>query len=220
MAEKDLLSKLRELLLSGDKDEARDTVILALDKKLAIQEILNIIANAMDEVGEKFQNKEYYLTDLIMSGAAAEEVIGIVTPHIKTEEIKYTGNIVIGTVEGDIHDLGKTLVIAMLNSAGFRVYDLGVDVPVSRYVKKAAEVKADIVASSALLTTTKDRMKDIEDELVKAGIRDKVKTMIGGATVSAEYAQEIGADAYARDAFEAITVAKSLVNKLRSKGGE
>lgn len=176
MAEKDLLSKLRESLLSGDQDEARDNVILALDKKLAIQEILTIIANAMDEVGEKFQNKEYYLTDLIMSGAAAEEVIGVVTPYIKTEEIEYTGNIVIGTVEGDIHDLGKTLVIAMLNSAGFRVYDLGVDVPVSRYVQKTAEVKADIVASSALLTTTKDRMKDIEDELVKAGIRDKVKT--------------------------------------------
>ncbi|MFB0562445.1 MAG: B12-binding domain-containing protein [Candidatus Lokiarchaeia archaeon] len=220
MAEKDLLSKLRESLLSGDQDEAMDNVILALDKKLAIQEILTIIANAMDEVGKKFQNKEYYLTDLIMSGAAAEEVIGVVTPYIKAEEIEYTGNIVIGTVEGDIHDLGKTLVIAILNSAGFRVYDLGVDVPASRYVQKAAEVNADIVASSALLTTTKDRMKDIEDELVKTGIRDKVKTLIGGATVSAEYAREIGADGYAKDAFEAVTVAKSLVNKLRSKGGE
>ncbi|MEX2725043.1 MAG: B12-binding domain-containing protein [Candidatus Freyarchaeota archaeon] len=211
---------MRESLLSGDKDEARETVIHALNKKVAIKEILSIIANAMDEVGEKFQNKEYYLTDLIMSGAAAEEVIGVVTPYIKTEEIKYTGNVVIGTVEGDIHDLGKTLVIAMLNSAGFRVYDLGVDVPASRYVEKAKEVRADIVASSALLTTTKDRMKDIEEELVRAGIRDKVKTLIGGATVSAEYAREIGADGYAKDAFEAVAVAKSLVNKLRSKGGK
>ncbi|MEM3562855.1 MAG: corrinoid protein [Candidatus Jordarchaeaceae archaeon] len=210
---------MRESLLSGDKDEARETVIHALNKKVAIKEILSIIANAMDEVGEKFQNKEYYLTDLIMSGAAAEEVIGVVTPYIKTEEIKYTGNVVIGTVEGDIHDLGKTLVIAMLNSAGFRVYDLGVDVPASKYVEKAKEVRADIVASSALLTTTKDRMKDIEEELVRAGIRDKVKTLIGGATVSAEYAREIGADGYAKDAFEAVAVAKSLVNKLRSKGG-
>ncbi|MEM2984480.1 MAG: corrinoid protein [Candidatus Jordarchaeaceae archaeon] len=210
---------MRESLLSGDKDEARETVIHALNKKVAIKEILSIIANAMDEVGEKFQNKEYYLTDLIMSGAAAEEVIGVVTPYIKTEEIKYTGSVVIGTVEGDIHDLGKTLVIAMLSSAGFRVYDLGVDVPASKYVEKAKEVRADIVASSALLTTTKDRMKDIEEELVRAGIRDKVKTLIGGATVSAEYAREIGADGYAKDAFEAVAVAKSLVNKLRSKGG-
>jgi methanogenic corrinoid protein MtbC1 len=220
MAEKDLLSKLRESLLFGDRDEAVDFANQALDKKLAIKDILTTVANAMDEVGQKFQCKEYYLTDLILSGGAAEEVIKVITPHIKsTKEIKFIGNIVFGTVEGDIHDLGKTIVITMLTSAGFRVHDLGVDVPAVKFVKKAKELNADIVASSALLTTTKERMKDIEDELVKAGIRERVKTLIGGSTVTVEYASEIGADGYAKDAFEAVTVAKSLVEELRSKGG-
>lgn len=214
------LEILKESLLFGEDDKAKDAVSQALDKKIDVKEILTTIAKAMDEVGQKFQNKEYYLTDLILSGGAAEEAISMVTPHIKAEEIKFTGTVVLGTVGGDIHDLGKTIVSTMLTSAGFRVHDLGVDVPSKVFIEKAKEFKADIVASCALLTTTKERQREIEEALKKAGIRDKVKTMVGGAAVTKDYADKIGADGYGRDAFEAITVAERLMKEIRSKGGK
>jgi trimethylamine corrinoid protein len=123
------------------------------------------------------------------------------------------GKVIIGTVEGDIHNLGKNIVIAMLEGAGFEVYDLGEDVPTEKFIEKAIEVKPDIVASSALLTPTMIKQKEIEEALKKAGIREKVKTLIGGAPVSEDWRKEIGADGYAEDAIKAVIVAKKLLGK-------
>jgi 5-methyltetrahydrofolate--homocysteine methyltransferase len=220
MAEQDVFSQLRASLGSGEREDAKVEVTAALEKGIAIKEILGAIANVLDEVGRKYQNGEYYLTELILSATAAEEAIKTLTPYMKSGEIQAVGKIVLGTVRGDLHDLGKTIVNSMLHAGGFEVIDLGVDVPSSKFAQTAKEVNADIVASSALLTTSKIRMREIEDELVKAGIREKVKTMIGGAAVTVEYAKEIGADSYGKDAFEAVTVARSLVNELRKKGGK
>ena len=152
----------------------------------------------MDEVGEKYRKGEYFLPDLILGGRAAEGAVAVLLPRMGSGGTSFLGTIVLGTVEGDIHDLGKTIVFAMLSGAGFKVYDVGVDAPASKFVQKAIEVNADIVAASALLTTTVPRLKDIEDALVKAGIRKKVKTMVGGAAVTEKYAQSIGADGYGK----------------------
>ena len=203
-----VLDKLRKALNEGEREDAVEDVRSALKKGLAITEILEAIREGMDEVGEKYRKGEYFLPDLILGGRAAEGAIAILLPRIESGDSSFLGTIVLGTVEGDIHDLGKTIVFAMLSGAGFKVYDVGVDVPASKFVEKAIEVKADIVAASALLTTTVPRLKDIEDALVKAGVRKKVKTMVGGAAVTERYAQSIGADGYGKNGYDAVVLAK------------
>ncbi len=167
----------------------------------------------VNHVGQQFGCGEMYLPDLVLAGEAMKAAVGVLEPEIARlgVERQILGTVVIGTVEGDIHDIGKTLVATMLSGSGFRVYDLGVNVPVKRFVEKAQEVKADVVAMSALLTTTMVKQKAVIDELQKAGLRSQIKVMVGGAPVTREWAEQIGADGTSEDALSAVNVAKKLV---------
>lgn len=207
------LSMLKQAIIDCDVDETVKFVRECLKIGVSARDIIKGMAKGMEVVGEKFENHEYFLPELIMAGNAMSAGLEILTPHLKAENIKGTRRVVIGTVKGDIHDIGKSLVTSMLRSAGLEVYDVGVDVPPDTFVDKAREVNADIVALSALLTTTMLNMEEVIDALKKAGIRDKVKVIVGGRPVSDEFAKRIGADAYAKDAFEAAKVVRRLLHE-------
>jgi 5-methyltetrahydrofolate--homocysteine methyltransferase len=199
-------------LNAGEREDSATAVRSALDQGLGTAEILEAIKGGMDEVGDKYRKGEYFLPELILGGKAAETALTVLVPRMGGKGgASFAGTVILGTVEGDIHDLGKTIVYAMLSGAGFKVYDIGIDVPAAKFAEKAIEVKANIVAASALLTTTVPRLKDIEDALVRAGIRKKVKTMVGGAAVTEKYAQSIGADGYGKDGYDAVVLAKKFM---------
>lgn len=202
---------LGSALHAGDADAAADATRAFLDQGVGVETILAALRETMDEVGEKYRCGEYFIPELVLSGKAAEAAISLLMPHIAAGSTGFLGTVVLGTVAGDIHDLGKTIVFTMLSAAGFRVYDLGVDVPASRFVEKAKEVNARIVAASALMSTTVNRMRDITAAFEQAGIRAAVRIMVGGAAVTPEFARMIGADGYGKNAHEAVVVAKSLL---------
>ena len=182
-----------------------------LDEGVPVKDILHgALISGMDEVGGKYEAGEYYLPDLIASADAMIAGMDILKPHLLKEEIKARGSVLMATVEGDEHDIGKNLVTIMLRAAGFTVTDLGTRVPAADIVKAVAEQKPEVLGLSALLTSTMPHMKAIIEELEKQGLRNSVRVMIGGAPVSKEYSDSIGADAYGEDAFEAVERAKEL----------
>jgi len=163
---------------------------------------------------------EIFLPELIMGADAMKAAVDILKEEIvrRGQKVEEKGVVVIGTVEGDIHDIGKTIVIAMLQSAGFDVYDLGKDVPIPRFLQAAEEVNADIIAASALLTTTMMKQRDLIEYLKSQGKRDKYFVIVGGAPCSQKWADEIGADGYARDAIEAVKLCERLMEQKKKKG--
>jgi corrinoid protein of di/trimethylamine methyltransferase len=168
----------------------------------------------VNQVGEAFSCGDAFLPELVMAGEAMKSAVEVLEPELTRRGTKreVLGVVVLGTVEGDIHDIGKTLVGTMMSAAGFEVHDMGVDVPITEIVEKAREVKADIVAVSALLTTTMVKQRDVIEALEDLGLRD-VKVMVGGAPVTRNWMLEIGADGYSEDAIGAVAVAKELVKK-------
>ncbi|RLE71234.1 MAG: cobalamin-binding protein [Thermoprotei archaeon] len=208
----ELLEKIKNLMVDLEIDKVKEAVQEALNKNIPPLTIINkALSPAMEIIGEKYEKGEYYLAELVVAGDTFKEVMDILKPYLKKQTLKKLGKVVIGTVRGDLHEIGKNIVATMLETAGFDVYDLGVDVPPEKFVEKAKEVDADIVALSALLTTTMIEMKNVIDEFKKAGLRDKVKIIVGGAPVTEEYAKKIGADAYGKDAVEAVKICKQLV---------
>ena len=198
----------------------RDEVISMVRKKLeagaSAREILvNDLIPGLREVGRKFEEKEYFLADMLYSAITMNECMKVLEPHLlkEVEKAESAGKIVLGTVAGDIHDIGKNLFATLARAAGFEVYDLGVDVPASKFVEKVKEVQPDIVAMSALLPTTAPYFKVVVEELKKAGLRDKVFVLIGGPPLVT--AQEVGADAYTNDAFVGVKIAQEYVKKKR-----
>lgn len=178
------------------------------------------ICAGLATVGKKFDAKEYFYPDLVCAADATMTALGVVKPYMQSGVGKAdnAGTFVIGSVEGDLHDIGKDLVKTIFEASGFKVIDLGVDVPVSKFVEAAKEYDADIVGSSlGLGGAPKYGQKGIEDALKEAGLRDKVKTMIGGAFTDEEWSREIGADAWGRDCFDALKKAEELVKKLREE---
>lgn len=209
-----ILSRLMNAILNYDVEEAVKAAEEALKAGLdPIDAIENGLAKGIKIVGEKFGSGEIFLTELAIAAEAMKEALKVFEPAIlrSGRERKSLGKVIIGTVEGDIHDIGKNIVSTLLMASGFEVIDLGVDVPVSVFVDKVREIKPDIVAMSALMTTTMLKMVDVIKALEREGLRDKVKVMIGGAPTSREWAREIGADGYGADAIEAVEVAKKLV---------
>jgi 5-methyltetrahydrofolate--homocysteine methyltransferase len=206
------LKSLFDAILDGDVETARSNVQKALDAQLNPTNILNdgMIA-AMREVGSRFEAGEYFVPEMLISARAMQSGMALLKPHLQQTDVKSSGKVVIGTVKGDLHDIGKNLVTLMLEGAGFEVKDLGVDVPVEKFVRAAQEEKPDIVAMSALLTTTMQMMRQTVEALVEAGLRDKIKIIVGGAPVTEAFASEIGADGFSQDASRAVSVAKSLV---------
>ncbi len=177
----------------------------ALDQKIPLQTIITQALTAgMEVVGEKFSKKEYFIPDMLASAEAVGEAMEILKPHLEASHVETKGKFVIATVKGDIHDIGKSIVAILLRGAGYEVNDLGIDVPTEKIVGIIKEDKPEFLGLSALLTTTMLVMGEIVEALKENGVRDEVKVLIGGAAVSDEYAQEIGADGYCVDGFDAI----------------
>jgi len=204
---------LSDAVIKGDIKAAAAETQQALDAGGSVNDILNkgLIAT-MDEVGERFSKGLIFVPQMLRSAKAMQECTKLLRPYFKEDDVTSKGKVLIGTVRGDLHDIGKNLVSMMLESAGFTISDLGVNVTPEEYVEKAKEVEPDIIGMSALLSTTMPAMPETIEALKKAGLRDKVKVMIGGAPVTEKYAREITADAYASDAGSAVTKAKNLLN--------
>jgi 5-methyltetrahydrofolate--homocysteine methyltransferase len=207
-----ILKQLYDAVLEGDVAAVESHLQAALDAKLDPAIILNEgMISAMGEVGRLFEEGEYFVPEMLISARAMQAGMKLLRPSLASGEIQSAGKIVIGTVKGDLHDIGKNLVGLMLEGAGFEIKDLGVDVPQEDFIRALQEESPDILALSALLTTTMPAMKATIEAIQQAGLRNKVKIMVGGAPVTQEYAEQIGADGYSPDASRAVTLAKSLV---------
>lgn len=207
------IETLKSAVLSGNIPSAVDETRRAVDTGTAVQDILdNALIAAMDEVGEKFAKGLLFVPQMLRSAKTMQECMKLLEPLFKESAVSAKGKIVIGTVQKDLHDIGKNLVGMMLGGAGFSITDLGVDVAPEQFVMKCKEVDAHLVAMSALLSTTMPSMRETVQALSEAGIRGDLKILIGGAPVTTEFASEIGADAYAPDAGSAVMTAKKLLN--------
>lgn len=206
------IETIYQAVLEGDADEAASQVQAGLDAGIAASDILNkgCIA-AMAEVGRLFEEGEMFVPEMLIAARAMQAGMAILKPHLAEGEITSAGKVILGTVAGDLHDIGKNLVGMMMEGAGFEIVDLGTDVTADAFVEAVREHNADIVGMSALLTTTMPSMTATVEALTEAGLRDKIKVLIGGAPVTQAYADEIGADGFAPDASSATRVAKGLL---------
>lgn len=209
----DILRRAARSVLEADQEEAervaKDALEMGIDPFLVINEGFS---KGMAEAGELFERGELFLPHLIVASEGMVSAIKILEEALPQQEEKKAGIAVVGTIEGDIHDIGKGILATMLRVYGFEVHDLGRDVPIKSFVETAKKVNAQIIGTSALMTTTMTGQKVLEQELKKAGLRDKVKTMVGGAVVTQRWANKIGADAYAESAIEAIAKARELLD--------
>jgi 5-methyltetrahydrofolate--homocysteine methyltransferase len=207
-----LIQSIQENVINGQKAAVESLVREALAAKLPPDEILNTgLIAAMKEVGARFEAGDFYVPEMLIAARAMQAGLAILKPHLVSGGIQSAGRVVIGTVKGDLHDIGKNLVSMMLEGAGFEIFDLGTDVPPEKFIAAIKENNAGLLGMSALLTTTMSNMKLVLAALKEAGVREQVKVMIGGAPVTESFAKEIGADGYAPDASRAVTLAKSLM---------
>jgi len=189
------LKKLKENVISGKADEVKELTQKALDEGQDVEKVLNsALIAGMDVVGEKFKKNEFYVPEMLIAARAMKAGMEVLRPVLADKDIKGSGKVVLGTAQGDLHDIGKNLVGMMLEGAGFEIIDLGTDVPSEKFVKAVKENDAQLVGISALLTTTMLSMKDVIKAMEEAELREKVKIMIGGAPITQSYADEIGAD--------------------------
>jgi 5-methyltetrahydrofolate--homocysteine methyltransferase len=213
MTENDsVLSRLHEAILNGD---AKASVAVTREGIGAGMEAMDLVSRAMvpamDEVGQRFECEEYFVPELLLSARAMKGALDILRPLLVESGAKSAGRVVIGTVKGDLHDIGKNIVSAMLEGGGFEVIDLGADVSAQKFVEAVRERKPQLVCLSALLTVTMGSMKTTIDALQQAGVRDSVKVLVGGAPVTAEFASQIGADGYGENAAVAVSLARKFV---------
>jgi len=198
-------------VISGQASAVEEGVKAALAENMAADAILNkALIAAMDEVGQRFEDGDFFVPEMLIAARAMQAGLQLLKPHLAETDIKSAGKVAIGTVKGDLHDIGKNLVAMMLEGAGFEVNDLGVDVSPENFVS-AAQDGAQIIGMSALLTTTMGNMENTIKALAEAGLRDQVKVIVGGAPVTQDYAENIGADAFAPDASSATRVVKQLL---------
>lgn len=201
-------------ILNGNMKAVEDATKAALNEPMPAAELLNeAMIPAMAEVGRLFEANEYYVPEMLIAARAMKAGLALLRPELVKEKVEPLGKVVLGTVKGDLHDIGKNLVAIMVEGAGFEVVDLGVDVSPDKFVSMAKESGANVIGLSALLTTTMPSMKSTIDAVKEAGLDNKVKVIIGGAPVTQKYADEIGADGYARDAAAAATLVKRLLGK-------
>lgn len=207
------LEEIRAAVIDGELDSVASLVQSELDAGTSADIILKDgFMAAMKEVGDQFQSGDIYTPEMLLSAKTMKAGVAVLKPHLVNTGVRATGRVVIGTVNGDIHDIGKNLVSMMLEGAGFEIVDLGVDVAPQKFVQ-AVTPNTDLVAMSALLTTTMGAMRETIDALAAAGIRNHIRIMVGGAPVTQAYADAIKADGYATDAGSAVKVAKELINR-------
>src|SRR5574341_541352 len=210
----ELLKKMAQSIIEGNVETAialaQESITIGMEP---MEAITNGFVVGVNTVGDAFGRGEMFLPELVMAGEAMKAAVAILDPELRKRgtERRKLGKVVIATVEGDIHEIGKTLVTIMLSSSGFEVYDLGVDCPAEKIIGKALEVNADIIGMSALLTTTMIRQKEVIEELEKEGLRGRFKVMVGGAPITRDWVKAIQADGYSEDSVGAVVVAKQLV---------
>ncbi|MCP4625268.1 MAG: cobalamin-binding protein [bacterium] len=209
-----ILEDLKTNVIGGKHKEIEAMVQQAIESGVALDDIINFaLIAAMDVVGRRFGTGEIFVPEMLVSAITMKKGLEIIKPLLKENESQSKGKIVLCTVKGDLHDIGKNLVAMMLEGAGFEVIDLGVDTTVESLIKKIEEIQPDVLGLSALLTTTMPEMRKVIEELQAKGIRDRISVMVGGAPVSAQFAQDIGADAFGKDAAEAVSVARGFIDQ-------
>ncbi len=212
----DLERVLRQSIIDGMPETARSTAVEALQRGMDPLETINAACiPAMDYVGERFGCQQLFLPDVLMASEAMKAAVSILEPEMRRRgtQRRTLGRVVLGTVRGDIHEIGKSLVAIMLSAAGFEIFDLGISVPTDTFATKARELEADVVGVSALLTTTMNMQRRVVECLEREGLRPRVKVIVGGAPVTRKWAEDIGADGYARDAAGAVALVKSLLGR-------
>lgn len=214
----EIIRRLRESVISYDEKGVKEAALAAIEEGIDITEAIEKgLSEGIREVGEKFDKLEVFLTDLMLAAEAMKAGMNILLPKIPKEKILKRRKVVIGTVKGDIHDIGKNIAAALLTASGFDVYDLGTDVPISKFVEEAEKNEADIIALSALMTSTISGQKDVISYLKESGKREKYIVMVGGGPTTNEWAEEIGADGYAETAKEGADTALRLLKAKRGK---
>jgi len=208
-----LLDEIAVSIMNGDADEVKKLTEQALSQNVLAEDILKQgLVSGMNIVSKKFKNNEVFIPEVLISAKAMKAGMGVIKPLLTQANVQSKGKVIMGTVNGDLHDIGKSIVAMLLEGAGFEVIDLGADVPLEKFMESIKKEDADIVGMSALLTTTMTFMKVLIDELEKTGLKKKVKVMVGGAPVTSAFAEEIKADGYAPDAAQAVDLAISLLN--------
>ena len=207
-------SQLYDAILKGDAKKAEEITKAALAANVDPGELVQkYMIPAMDEAGKRFECNDYFVPELLIAARAMKTSLALITPHLAKSGAEPAGRVVIGTVQGDLHDIGKNLVASMLEGAGFEVIDLGADVAPEKFVE-AVKSGADIVCLSALLTVTMTSMRTTIEAIQQAGVRDRVRVMVGGAPVTAQFATEIGADGYGENANAAVSLARRMMASL------
>jgi 5-methyltetrahydrofolate--homocysteine methyltransferase len=209
----EILREIAENLASLDADKLRKSIDAALENGVDPAEIVREgLGRGMEIVGQRYEKGDYFLSELIVAGATMKDALEVIQPHLRRGETRPLASVVVGTVEGDLHDIGKNLVKTMLESAGFQVHDLGVDVAPSTFVKACRELRPKIVGLSALLTVTAPKVQETVEALEASSLRGSLKILVGGRCLSEEMARQIRADAYGRDAWDAVQKAKQLLS--------
>lgn len=209
----DIITEIRRSLSNlEDSGKIRELVSKALNQGIPPSDIIERgLRKGLEDVGKLYEEGKYFLSELLFAASLMSEAMSVLEPHLKGAAIKKRGKIVLGTVKGDIHDIGKNIFKMFAQASGFDVYDLGVDVDAQEFVEKVEETNAEILALSALLTTTRNEMKVVIDALIQRGIRNKVKVILGGNAVDIIFAEEIGADAAAKDAVDGVEICKRWI---------
>ena len=214
MADKDILSELKQSILDFDEDAALELAQESLAQGIDPVEAVGVLADGLNELGVKFERMEVFLPEIMLASDAFKNALSVLEPEIKKKntEGKKAIPIVIGTVQGDIHQVGKDMVATFLATAGFEVYDLGVDVAPSRFLEEAKRLGAKVIAAASLMSTTRPVQKDLIDFLEAKGVRDQFIVLVGGGVVTQEWADQIAADGYGQDAIATVTLAKRLLH--------
>jgi 5-methyltetrahydrofolate--homocysteine methyltransferase len=207
----DAEQKLVEAVISGESEATAKATQELLRNGVSPIEVIKSMGKAMGVVGKKYEAKEYFVPDLVMSAEAMNEGLKLILPKLQTVGKEFSGKIVVGVCQGDTHDIGKNIVVAMLRGSGFYVVDLGMDVSPQKFIETIRKEKPQIVGASSYISTTIDELRKLNEEMKKAGVRKNVKYLIGGASVYPRHVGDVGADAFANDAIEAVEVARKLV---------
>ncbi|MFA5802215.1 MAG: cobalamin-dependent protein [Thermoleophilia bacterium] len=210
----EILERFQQAIIHGDSDrsaEMADAIIA--DGKTTPDEIFDYLTQAMEDVGSRYQTGEYFIPEMLRSAESVEKAMGILEPYLFERRHDQTGIIVMGTVKGDIHNIGKNIIVSALRASGYEVHDLGVNISTDKFINKIREVNADMLMLSAFTTSTKSALIDIMEKLEKEGMRDQIKVVSGGASHSEEFAREVGVDGFAKDVKSTLAVCRKLMGE-------